>query len=64
MLWMNTKKGLTPIFRFFENFPGGNGRNRRGMKAVIDSFEIYTTNSLIKKKISKLILSCSELYFG
>ena len=45
------KKWLTTIFRFFENFSGSNGRNRREIRAVIDSFETYTINSLIKKKI-------------
>ena len=35
---------------FFENFSGSNGRNRREIQAVIDSFETYTTNSLMKNK--------------
>ena len=37
----------TPIFKFFENFSGSNGRNCRfgnDKRAVIDSFEIYTTH--------------------
>ena len=32
------------------------------LKAVIDSFEIYTMNSLIKKK-SKLFSSCPKLLY-
>ena len=36
---------------FFENFSGSNSQNRRGMRAVIDAFEIYTINSLMKKQI-------------
>ena len=36
-------------FQFFENLSGSNSRNRREIRAVIDTFEIYTINSLMKK---------------
>ena len=48
---MAPKKWFTTILRFFENFSGSNGRNRREIRAVIDSFETYTINSLMKKNI-------------
>ena len=35
---------------FKKNFFDNNGRNHRGIRAIIDSFEIYTINSLMKKK--------------
>ena len=36
---------------FLENLFGSNGRNRHGtMRAVVDSFEVYIINSLMKKK--------------
>ena len=62
--WWPQKNDLQQFSDFFENFPGSNGRNRREIRAVIDSFEIDTINSLIKKKFLKLISSCPELYFG
>ena len=36
---------------FLENFSGSKGRNRRGIRAVIDSFKFYNINSLMRKKI-------------
>ena len=45
------KKLLTPIFTFFKKFCGNNGRNCRGIRAVIHSFKVYTINFLMKKKI-------------
>ena len=33
------------------------------LRAVTDSFEIYMTNSMIKKKL-RLILLCPKLYLG
>ena len=35
------------ILHFFGNFSGSNDRNHRGMRAVIDSFEIYTIHYLM-----------------
>ena len=49
MLWMTTKNDKT-IFRFFENSSGSEGRDHRGMRAVVDYFKIYIMNSLIKIK--------------
>ena len=57
------KNDLHQFSDFFENSSGSNGRNRREIRAVIDSFETYTINSLMKKKLLKLISSCPELYF-
>ena len=45
------KNDLQEFSDFFEYFSGSNGRNRREIRAVIDSFETYTINSLMKKKI-------------
>ena len=45
------KKVLQQLSDFFENFFGSNGRNRREIRAVIDSFKTYTIISLMKKKI-------------
>ena len=57
------KKMIYTSFQFFfENSFGSDGWNRREITAVIDSFEICSINSLMKKKL-KLISSCSELYF-
>ena len=39
-------------FSDFLKFSGRSGRNHRVMRAIIDSFKIYTINSLMKKKIS------------
>ena len=48
---MDDHKKMTHEFSdFFENFSGSNGRNRHEIRAVIDSFETYTINSLMKKK--------------
>ena len=44
------KKWLKPMFTFFGQFLWQQWSYRRGMKAVIDSFEIYTINFLMKKK--------------
>ena len=33
------------------NFSASNGRNHREIRAVIDSFEVYTINSSMNKKI-------------
>ena len=61
---MTTKNDLHQFLDFFENFSGSNGRNRREILAVIDSFEIYTINSSMKKKkYLKVISSHPELYF-
>ena len=58
------KKLLTRIFRFFENFSGSNGRNRREIRAVIDSFETYTMNSLMRKKIFETSSIMSRALFS
>ena len=42
---------MTQFSDLKKNFTGSNGRNRRRLRAVIDSFEIYTINSFIKKII-------------
>ena len=55
------EKMIDQFSDFFENFFGSNVRNRRGMRAVIDSFEIYIINSLMEKKCLKLI-SCPKLF--
>ena len=34
---------------FLENFAGSNGRNRRGIRAVINSVEIYTVNFIMSR---------------
>ena len=50
MLWMTKKNDVHQFSDFFENFSGSNGQNCRDMKAVIDSHEIDTITSLMKKK--------------
>ena len=57
------KKTTYTNFQIFAKFSDSNGRNRLGMRADIDSLEINTINSLIKKKV-KLISSYLQLYFG
>ena len=44
------KNSSQQFSHFFENFFGRNGQNRRDMKAVIDFFQIYIINFLIKEK--------------
>ena len=39
------KKIAHRFLDLFENFSGSNGRNRRRMRTVIDSFKIYMVNS-------------------
>ena len=56
------KKKTYTNFYIFLDISDSNSRNRRDMRAVIN-FENYTINSLMTKKISKLISSCPELYF-
>ena len=56
------KKWLTRIATFFKEFLW-HGWNRRGMRAVIDCFEIYTTNSLTKKKILETNFIMSRTLF-
>ena len=51
ILWMTTKNNLPQFSDFFEIFSGSNGRNRRRMRTVIDSSEIYSIIFLVKKKI-------------
>ena len=50
ILWMTTKNNLPQFSDFFEIFSGSNGRNRRRMRTVIDSSEIYSIIFLVKKK--------------
>ena len=57
------KNYLQQLSDFFENFTGSNGRNRREIRAVIDSFEIYTINSLMKKKIFETNFIISRALF-
>ena len=47
---MTTKNNLPQFSDFFEIFSGSNGRNRRRMRTVIDSSEIYSIIFLVKKK--------------
>ena len=44
-------------------FSGSNGRNRREIGAIIDSFETYTINSLMKKKIFETNFIMSRALF-
>ena len=46
---MDNHKTDTTNFIFFENLSVSDGWNRRGIRAIIDPFEIYTINSLLKK---------------
>ena len=48
---------------FKKNFSASNGRNRREIRAVIDSFETYTINSLMKKKIFETYFIMSRAVF-
>ena len=48
---------------FFETFSGSNGQNRREIRAVIDSFETYTINSLMKKKVFETNFIMSRALF-
>ena len=57
------KNDLQQFSDFFENFSGSTGRNRREIWAVIDSFETYTMNSLMKKKIFKTNFIMSRALF-
>ena len=63
MVWMTTKNDLQPFSDFLENFSGSNGRNRREIRALIDSFETYTINSLMKKKIFETNFIMSRALF-
>ena len=48
---MDDHKKMTHQFSdFFLNFSSNNGRNRRRIRTVTDSFETYTINSLLKQK--------------
>ena len=57
------KNDLQQFSDFFENFSGSNDRNRREIRAVIDSFETYTINSLMKKKIFETNFIMSRALF-
>ena len=48
---------------FFENFSGSNGWNRREIRVVVDPFETYTINSLMKKKIIETSSIMSKALF-
>ena len=63
MLWVTIKNDLQQFSDFFENLSGSNGRNRREIRAVIDSFETYTINSLMKKKIFETNFIMSRALF-
>ena len=60
---MTTKNDLKQFLDYSENFSGSNGRNRREIRAVIDSFETYTINSLMKKKIFETNFIISRALF-
>ena len=61
---MDDHKKMTQQFSdFFENFFGNNGRNRRKIQPVMDSFETYTINSLMKKKIFETNFIMSRALF-
>ena len=57
------KNDLQQFSDFFENFSGSNGRNRREIRAVIDSFETYTIHFLMKKKIFETNFIMSRALF-
>ena len=57
------KNDLHQFADFFENFSGSNGRNRRELRAIIDSFEIYTINYLMKITIFKTNFMMSRTLF-
>ena len=57
------KDDLQQFPDFFENFFGSHGRNRREIRAVIDSFETYTINSLMKKNIFETNFIVSRALF-
>ena len=52
MLWSDDhkKNDLHEFSDFFENFSGSNGRNRREIRAVIDSFETYIIYKFFDEK--------------
>ena len=60
---MTTKNDLQQFSDFFEHFSGSNGRNRREIQAVIDSFETYTINSLMKKTVFETNFIMSKALF-
>ena len=53
MLWMITTNDLRQLSHFKKNFSGSMSRNR-STRVVIDSFEIYIINSLMKFFFLKL----------
>ena len=63
MLWITMKKGFRQFSDFFENFSGSNGRYLRGMRAFIDSLEIWTINSLMKNEIFQTYFIMSRVLF-
>ena len=57
------KNDLQQFSDFFKNFSGSNGRNGREIRAVIDFFETYTINYLMKKKIFETNFIMSRALF-
>ena len=57
------KNDLQQFSDFFENSSASNGRNHREIRAVIDHFEPYTINYLMKKKIFETNFIMSRALF-
>ena len=58
---MTTKK-IHQFSDFLINFTARYGQNHRGVRAVIDSLEIYTINSVMKKKIETTFIMFVALF--